>query len=352
MTEQLLTWYNEYKRDLPWRKTQDPYYIWVSEIILQQTRVVQGINYYFNFIKSFPTLKSLALSNEDKVMTAWQGLGYYTRAKNLHTTAKFIYYNCNNQFPNNYSGLIKLKGIGPYTAAAIASLAFNEKVPALDGNVYRVLSRLLGINTPIDSTKGKKDFFNAAEQLIDAKDPGTSNQAFIELGALICTPKQPRCHECPVMDNCYAYSHNKTATLPVKGKTTKTRNRYFNFLIIHYKGEIAIHKRIGKDIWNALYQLPLIETSAKTSFEKLAKNKDWVSLFGNANINISKVSKIVKHILSHQIIYGKFIHIHIMDKTFTPQKDWIFIEPQSYIKYAFPVMITKYLSTLDNFHDL
>ena len=293
----------------------------------------------------------MASANEDEVMSAWQGLGYYSRARNLHATAKFIYYRCHNQFPKRYSDLIKLKGIGPYTAAAIASLAFNEKIPALDGNVYRVLSRLLGIKSPIDSTKARKEFLNAAMQLIDPKDPGTSNQAFIELGALICTPTQPKCVECPLSDSCYAYSHNKTTSLPVKEKTTKTRNRYFQFLIITYNRKIAIHKRTGKDIWNSLYQFPLIETSAQTPLEKLIKNKDWISLFENTDITINKQSKSIKHVLSHQIIYAKFIHILVNNKTFTPQEEWIFTESQSIKNYAFPVLITKYLSTTDLFQD-
>ncbi|MBN1184402.1 MAG: A/G-specific adenine glycosylase [Bacteroidales bacterium] len=345
LTQQLIKWYENNKRELPWRQTKNPYFIWISEIILQQTRVIQGTDYYLNFIEKFPDVKSLALAKEDEVLSIWQGLGYYSRARNLHTAAKQIYFNLNGTFPSDYDELLKIKGIGPYTAAAIASLVYNKKVPAIDGNVYRVLSRLFGLLIPIDTAKAKKAYREAALELIDNKKPGTSNQAFIELGAMICTPFNPKCNKCPISDYCYAYSNNKVTKFPPKKKVTKTRDRYFYYLYIIYKNKIAIRKRTENDIWKSLYEFPLIETQASQPIEDLMKNPEWAKLFKERNITITQVSKTVKHILSHQIIYGLFIHIRIDDTTLKTPKDWIFISPTEISKYAFPVLITKHLKS-------
>ncbi|MFB0925151.1 MAG: A/G-specific adenine glycosylase, partial [Vicingaceae bacterium] len=230
-SEKLIVWYNEHKRDLPWRKTTDPYQIWLSEIILQQTRVNQGLDYFNKFIKKHPDIHSLAQSSEKDVLNLWQGLGYYSRARNLHFTAKYISNELNGEFPTEYKDILNLKGVGEYTAAAIASFAYKEAYPVVDGNVYRVLSRMFGIENPIDSTEGKKVFKQLATELIDTKNPDTYNQAIMEFGALQCTPKKPNCEDCPYLLECFAYKNGLITELPKKEKKIKQRNRYFNYLV-------------------------------------------------------------------------------------------------------------------------
>ncbi|HEY6915066.1 MAG TPA: A/G-specific adenine glycosylase, partial [Paludibacter sp.] len=247
-THQIHHWYSNFKRDLPWRNTDDPYYIWLSEIILQQTRVNQGWAYYTSFIQTFPSVKDLAKASEDQVLKLWQGLGYYSRARNLHFTAKYIVDQYQGKFPNTYQGLLSLKGIGEYTAAAIASISFHEAVPAVDGNVYRVLSRYFGISEPMDTTQGKKVFMQLAKNLIKGTNPGMHNQAMMEFGALQCTPLKPNCPECPLNNRCFAYLNQKQGELPVKSKKTKQRNRYFNYFVLIHDDSTWIRKRIHKDI--------------------------------------------------------------------------------------------------------
>ncbi len=263
-----IDWYRQNKRDLPWRNTKNPYKIWLSEIILQQTRVDQGMNYYLKFIRNYPTIFDLANANEQDILNDWQGLGYYSRARNLHFTAKYISTELNGIFPNQFTEIIKLKGIGEYTASAIASFSFDLPYAVLDGNVYRVLSRVFDISTPIDSTEGKKEFQNLANELIDRENPAEYNQSIMEFGAMLCTPANPNCETCPLSSKCLSFANNTIKDRPLKEKKTKVRNRYFNFAIFKDNDQILIEKRIAKDIWQHLYQFPLFETEKEMNSQE------------------------------------------------------------------------------------
>lgn len=314
-SNEIISWYHKNKRDLPWRNTKDPYKIWLSEIILQQTRVDQGLSYYLSFIQHFPTVQKLACANEEKVLKLWQGLGYYSRARNLHYTAKQIHSKHNGIFPNSYEEIIKLKGVGEYTAAAIASFCYSLPHPVIDGNVYRVLSRVFGIKTPIDTTPGKKEFKSLAEQLLDVKSPSDYNQAIMEFGAIQCTPKKPNCSICPIKGMCLAHSQNLIKELPVKAKKTKQKNRFFNYLVIKTVGDhVFLNKREKSDIWKSLYEFPMIETGANISFEKLTESSEWNNFFPssiNPEIKITGTNHTATHILSHQKIHARFIEINL-----------------------------------------
>lgn len=265
-TTKLLEWYLQNKRDLPWRDIKDPYKVWLSEIILQQTQVAQGLPYYQKFITTYPDIQSLATTTEQEVLNLWQGLGYYSRARNLHFTAKDIVTNYNGVFPKTYKKLLKLKGVGEYTAAAIASFCYDEPVAVLDGNVYRVLARIFGIDTPINTTKGKKLFKNLTQQNLDPYRPALYNQAIMEFGALHCTPAQPKCDTCPFAKECIAYQTGQTTKLPVKLQKLKIKKRYLHYFLVEWFDHIILEKREGKDIWQNLYQLPLIETVDNKNF--------------------------------------------------------------------------------------
>jgi len=265
----LIHWYSKHKRDLPWRRTRAPYFIWLSEIILQQTQVKQGLPYYKTFIEAYPSVFELAQASEEHVLKNWQGLGYYSRARNLHTTARYIAEQLDGVFPSTYSELIKLKGVGDYTASAIASFAFNEAKAVLDGNVFRVLSRYFDISEPINSTSGVKLFKELSQSLINVDEPATYNQAIMEFGALQCKPANPDCARCPLADSCAALKGNKVAQLPVKLKKTKIKKHHYNYLVfIDPKRRTKIEKREGKGIWKNLYQFPLLESSKKLSNEE------------------------------------------------------------------------------------
>jgi A/G-specific adenine glycosylase len=308
----LTEWYKENKRDLPWRNISDPYRIWISEIILQQTRVNQGMSYYLRFIERFPTAKILANVNEDEVLKYWQGLGYYTRARNLHKAAKQIILDFKGIFPTQHSNVLKLAGIGDYTAAAICSFAYNQPYAVVDGNVYRVLSRLFGIETPIDTNSGKKEFALLAQSLISQSEPGLHNQAIMEFGALQCIPSSPDCLNCPLNSNCRAFELKIISDLPVKSQKTKVTNRYFNYLFIEFQGNTFLQKRKNKDIWQNLYEFPLVETDHLLSPDELIKNADFKSIFAETNeTGILEISNPMKHVLSHRVIYAQFISIRI-----------------------------------------
>lgn len=308
----LSKWYEQNKRSLPWRDTHDPYIIWISEVILQQTRVNQGYDYFQRFIKTFPDVKSLAEADEQEVLKLWQGLGYYSRARNLHNAAKEIMSRFNGQFPVKYEDVLSLKGIGEYTAAAIVSFSYNQPYAVVDGNVYRVLSRLYAIEDPIDSGSGKKIFTSFAQELLDKKNPGNHNQAIMELGSLQCIPVNPDCSKCPVNDYCLAYMERRVAAFPVKKGKTQVKNRYFNYLDIRYQSYSFLNKRTENDIWKNLYELPLIETDSDVDFEALRNTEKFISLFKNAgSITINSAPVTLKHILSHRIIYAKFYRITI-----------------------------------------
>jgi A/G-specific adenine glycosylase len=314
-SEILLGWYSKNKRDLPWRQTRDPYKIWLSEIIMQQTRVEQGLSYYLKFVKKYPEIKSLANAKEEDVLRLWQGLGYYSRARNLHNTANSIVKDFNGQFPETYSGLIKLKGIGEYTAAAIVSLAYNQVYPVADGNVIRFLSRYFGIKTPVNSEQGKKEILGLAGNLIDTKLPGEFNQAIMEFGALYCKPKYPDCKDCVFNSECLAFKQNFIDVIPVKIRRTSRKKRYFHYLVITGRNNsIYLKQRTENDIWRNLYDFPLLEKETKTTTNKLMKEISE-RLFVNINEVDLAVPIEYKHVLTHQIIFARFYKIEIPEAT-------------------------------------
>jgi len=344
--EKIYKWYTINQRRLPWRATSDPYKIWLSEIILQQTRVDQGISYYLRFIERFPAISDLAKAGEDEVLKLWQGLGYYSRARNLHATAQTIEKEYQGIFPRNYHEIINLKGIGPYTAAAVASIAFGLPYPAIDGNIYRVLARYLGISSAVDTTKGKKVFENTARELIRDKNPGFHNQALMEFGALQCVPKSPDCKNCPVRTSCYAATHNKVAALPVKTKKTTQRNRFFYYFFLQSGENTWLEKRKNNDIWKNLYQFPLIETDNELSDEELAKIKP--EFLDRQKFNVKYVSSSKKHILSHQIIFARLIHLEV-DKTVRLNKNYNQVPINDVENFAVPRLIEILMKQTSNF---
>lgn len=334
----LQAWYNANKRDLPWRKTNDPYFIWLSEIMLQQTRVAQGLPYYNKFTQKYPTVLDLANAPEDEVLKLWQGLGYYSRARNLHFTAKYIAFECNGVFPDTYKELLKLKGVGDYTASAIASICFNEAAPVVDGNVYRVLARYLGIDLPINSTEGIKHFKKMAQTLIDIKNPGNYNQAIMEFGANQCKPQSPDCTSCPLATNCVALSTNKVKELPVKIKKTKIRKRYFNYLLVNDGDFALLQQRLSKDIWQHLYEFPLIETENEISENEIIQHAQFKQIVENKFYNITKYTeKAVVHKLSHQHIYTHFWIVKLKDSL----NEGVAINRLK--EYAVPVLIANFV---------
>ena len=329
---QIATWYRQTKRDLPWRNTKNPYFIWLSEVILQQTRVDQGISYYYKFIENFPTIHDLANADLQTVLTHWQGLGYYSRARNLHQTAKFITVELNGIFPSSYTELIKLKGIGPYTAAAIASFANSECVPVVDGNVYRVLARVFDIDTPINSNVGIKSFKALAETLIHPKHPDLHNQAIMEFGALHCTPKNPKCTSCVLQVNCIAFANKTVNERPVKTKKKAVKNRFFHYLIFNSEDKTYIQQRKGRDIWEELFQFPLVETEYDGPSDELIETY---------RKHLQEVSKPMTHLLSHQRITARFYHINTT--AISPFPDWVMIEKSALDQFPIPRLIDKYL---------
>lgn len=345
--KELINWYKEHKRDLPWRNTRNPYFIWISEIILQQTRIAQGLDYYQRFIKTFPDVRSLADAKEDDVLKLWQGLGYYSRARNLHEAAKQIVRL--GHFPNTYESIIELKGVGDYTAAAISSFAFALPYAAVDGNVFRVLSRYLGIETPIDTTIGKKEFAIAAKEMLDKDNPGMYNQAIMDFGSTLCTPTNPDCKTCPLTDSCRAFEEKKVELLPIKSHKTKTRNRYFNYIYIHAGNYTYINKRNGNDIWKGLYELPLIESEQRLSYEeilKLISKKEWLQ--PSPDITVRCVVSNVRHILSHQIIYASLYELTLPDKKdgLVKHLPYVRIAIDKMDQYAIPTLVSILLQKL------
>ena len=300
----LIQWYLSNRRELPWRNTRDPYFIWLSEIMLQQTRVAQGLPYYFAFTEAFPTVFDLAAADEEKVLKLWQGLGYYSRARNLHKTAQYVAFELNGKFPSNYKNLLTLKGVGEYTAAAIASFSYDEAVPVVDGNVFRLLSRYFNIETDIASSSAKAEFAMLAYELMPKDNPAIFNQAIMEFGALQCVPKNPVCEVCPLNSGCLAHQKNKVHLLPVKSKKQKAKHRFFNYLIISDEDEkTLLQKRTGKGIWENLYEFPLIETELEADIDDIIPFID----IANEIISIEDLnSQSIIHKLTHQHLYIRF----------------------------------------------
>jgi A/G-specific adenine glycosylase len=342
LIHKLVAWYNANKRDLPWRRTKDPYKIWLSEIILQQTRVAQGLSYYYKFIENYPTVTALAAASEHDVLKLWQGLGYYSRARNMHYAANYIAKQYKGKFPKDYESIRELKGVGDYTAAAISSFAYNLPHAVLDGNVMRVYSRLLGIKEPIDSLSGRKRLEEAARKLLPKENAGLYNQAIMEFGALCCLPKNPKCHDCPLQANCYAYGHKLVDKLPIKAGKTKQRERNLNYLVITNKGKILIRTRTEKDIWKGLHDFPCIETEKPLTHQDFLKTKEWKRLFSNSKPTIKAVSEPYTHILSHQKLKAIFIEIKL-SKTIKQPKDCFWTDAEDIEKYAVPRLIERYI---------
>ncbi len=344
-SKRLIKWYKINKRDLPWRGISDPYKIWLSEIILQQTQVVQGLNYYLKFVKHYPNVKLLAKAPSDEVMKHWQGLGYYSRARNLHETAKIISNKHKGVFPTTYNDIRELKGVGDYTAAAIASLAYNLPHAVVDGNVYRVLSRVFGVELAIDSTEGKKYFQKLADDLLPKKEVADYNQAIMEFGAMYCRPANPDCANCIFNDKCVAFQKQKVNELPFKAKKTKVRDRYFNYIVFRYKNDLYIRKRTKKDIWQDLYEFYLIESGKKQKPEAILKSKEFSKLTSLKNVTLRSVSHEYKHVLSHQNLHTIFYLAELKAPLSTKLLKKVNIS--SIHKYALPRLIEKYLKDED-----
>ena len=342
----LLFWHlNDNERIMPWKKETDPYKIWMSEIILQQTRVEQGTKYYLNFIKKYPTIFDLASDKLDNIYKLWEGLGYYSRCKNMHITANIIVNEFNGIFPNTYQELIKLSGIGPYTAAAIASFAFNLPYPVLDGNVFRVVARFFGIFNKIDSTEGKKIFNNKLLNLIDKNQPRLFNQAIMDFGAVICKPINPNCKTCFLSTNCFAFNNQKIDQLPVKSKNIIKKKRFFDYLVFFKDDKIYIHKRDSKDIWENLYEFFLIENRSLIEWDKDKIYNFIIDKFDISDFEILNIYPNFSQVLTHQIIYSTFITIKINDKI-EGLKSYKNVSPKLLKKYAFSKICRDFLEQL------
>ncbi|TNE53390.1 MAG: A/G-specific adenine glycosylase [Bacteroidetes bacterium] len=329
-------WYQRNKRDLPWRSTKNPYHIWLSEIILQQTRIDQGLSYYHRFIDHYPDIHHLANADEQEVLRDWQGLGYYSRARNLHFTARQISKERNGVFPGNYTELVKLKGVGPYTAAAIASFCFGEHRAVVDGNVYRVLGRFFDIELPFDSGPGNKHYASLAQSLLPQKDHSTYNQAIMEFGALQCTPANPNCIECPLNHQCLALANGTVTARPVKEGKTKIRKRYFDYYLFLQDGHVLLEKRTKKDIWQHLFQFPLIERS-----EVLSPKKSPAPIEGFQETHIFELPK---HVLSHQHIFARiWLASSFPDEDIWQNKNWIKVPLNELEKFPLPQLLHRFV---------
>ena len=329
----LLSWYQANKRNLPFRETKNPYLIWLSEIIFQQTRISQGLSYYEKFSKRFPSPRALAAAQEDEVLKLWQGLGYYSRARNLHAAAKSM----NGVFPRTYEGVRSLKGVGDYTAAAICSIAYDMPYAVVDGNVYRVLSRVFGIKTPIDSPAGKREFTVLAQKLLDKKYPGEYNQAIMDFGAIVCTPQVPGCKACPLAKMCIARRENCIEKLPVKAQKTKISERFFHYIYVEQGNFVWLHKRGAGDIWQNLYELPLVEAANSA---KLKKAPAWCGC-----AKLSFLGKPVKHVLSHRVIWAQLYRVKLPPTAKVPP-EFVRVKKEALEKYAVPRLVQKLLEKI------
>lgn len=354
--ENLLGWYSPTARPLPWKGIKNPYFIWLSEIILQQTRVEQGTPYYLKFIRQYPTAIDLAMADEDEVLKLWQGLGYYSRARYLHASAKIIAEQYQGIFPSTYPEILALKGVGEYTAAAISSFAYGLPYAVVDGNVYRVLSRFFGIETPIDSTAGKKLFKLLAQKLLNKKQAANYNQAIMDFGATLCLPQNPICTTCPLVKKCTAFKNKTVQLLPIKTKKIKYKKRYFYYLIINTPTGVYLKQRTSNDIWKHLYDFPLIEKekpySDKEIEAQICNSKEWRILFDNKAIFIKNISKKYKQTLSHQKITFFFIEVFYKGEQaaiFDKEKDnFILLERKKIQTFAVPKTIANYLNDFES----
>lgn len=345
----LFTWYDTHSRELPWRSTRNPYYIWVSEIILQQTRVAQGYDYFVRFVEHFPTVEALAEAPEDEVMRLWQGLGYYSRARNLHVAAQQIV--ALGDFPDTYDAIRSLRGVGDYTAAAIASFAFDIPKAAVDGNVCRVWSRVFGVDEPIDSSRGKQMITEIAQTLLPATHAAKYNQTVMEFGALQCVPKNPDCSSCPLTDKCIARASNRVGMLPIKSHKTKVTNRFLSYLYVYNDEALLLHKRIADDIWKNLYELPLIETSSTMDAEELFSTQafaQWHEVL--PQYTYKGCTDGIKHVLSHRVLHAAFYKFEVHGVL--PCLDGYVVVPFDELhRYALPRLLERYLENENNVRD-
>lgn len=340
-SDKVVKWYEHNKRDLPWRDTRDPYKIWLSEVILQQTRVKQGLPYYLKFVDKYPTVSALARASQEQILRVWQGLGYYSRARNLHECAKQVVALHGGIFPDNFHALKKLKGVGDYTAAAIASIAYKESVAVVDGNVFRVLARIFGIDTPIDTTEGKRIFATLAREVLSNQRPDLHNQAVMEFGALHCTPRNPSCNECPFLTSCFAAQNNMQHVLPRKSKSTVVRNRHFYYFVIQKGKSLLMKKRTEKDIWEGLFDFFVIEESKPLKIGKL------IQRFNSMNdLNVREddivITDTYKHILSHQIINARFLFLKEVSNNFL-KEPFAYYTTRKIDDLPKPVLISRFL---------
>jgi A/G-specific adenine glycosylase len=330
-------------REMPWKGEKDPYRIWISEIVLQQTRVQQGMAYYERIIAAFPNVKSLAEAPEQSVFKLWEGLGYYSRCRNLIASAKYIHENLNDKFPSEYDDILSLKGIGSYTASAIASFAFNKPYAVLDGNVFRVLSRFFGIETPINTPAGKKYYGELAQSLLDKQNPAIYNQAIMDFGAVVCKPAAPLCGECPLQKKCYAFLNNKVSVLPINEQVIRQKERFFNYLIIEYRQKFYVKERTAKDIWQNLFEFILIETTSLLQVSALLKSEPCREIFETSQFVVFNVSENYFQKLTHQRIFGRFLHIKIT-RPLKESGNYQLISKAELTTLPFPKFITSYLA--------
>ena len=341
----LINWFAENRRDLPWRHNPTPYQVWLSEIILQQTRVNQGWDYYLRFVEKWPKVNDLANATEEEVLKMWQGLGYYSRARNLHQCAKQIVEQHGGQFPADFEKLKQLKGIGDYTAAAIASIAFDLPHAVVDGNVYRVLSRLFDIDTPININEGQTVFAKIADNLLNREQPGLHNQAMMEFGALQCTPKNPNCLLCPLQAQCLAFANQTVMQRPVKLQKLKVTTRYFNYLVFRIEGNVYLHKRSGNDIWKNLYDFPCIESENPMTVEEVIASEKFQQLIENKSFTIIKTSPTFTHKLTHRTIIAQFIEIKLEEKLLRIETNDLFLARETDLgNFPIPRLIDLYLN--------
>lgn len=338
----LLPWYRENHRPLPWRETRDPYRVWLSEVILQQTRVDQGLGYFLRFTERWPTVADLATASENEVLKEWQGLGYYSRARNLRTAARQVMDEHGGRLPENHADLVMLKGVGDYTASAIASICFHRPHAVVDGNVYRVLARVFGIDMPIDSTEGRKRFKELAGELLDPKQPGDHNQAVMELGATVCIPRSPDCPHCPLHANCIALATGTVQALPVKQGRTKSRDRFFNYLHIRTAKGLYMQQRTGKDIWQGLWEPPMVESKAPVKNRSLKAELDHA--FGKG-WTVSAKGAEARHVLSHQVIHAVFREV-LPPEGFKAPSMWKLVPRHKLGHLAVPRLIERWLASL------
>ncbi|MBD79125.1 MAG: A/G-specific adenine glycosylase [Crocinitomicaceae bacterium] len=337
-------WYQINKRDLPWRGISDPYKIWLSEIILQQTRVNQGLSYYLKFVAVYPNVDSLASAKEDDILKLWQGLGYYSRARNLLAAANQIVKQ--KEFPASYKELLKLKGVGEYTAAAIASFAYEEPVAVVDGNVYRVLARIFGISTAIDSSTGKKEFLEIANSILNKQDPSTWNQAIMEFGALQCIPKSPNCSTCPIHTECFAFNNDRIDALPYKKGKTKQQVRHIYYYFTRFNEQTIIKKRPAKGVWGGLFEFPALEVNHEIPIDKAIAHIKSELEISEDDFKVVLVQEPMKHILSHRIIYCSFIELELTQFNYKNGHNWIVIPLNQLHNYPVSRLMEKYISNI------